>query len=175
MLPLRGQRFASRDIWQAHIKVPYLLLTDTADEPITMYHGVRQLLGSDTLKHWWAVDNEVAGQGKLEGLPLGVMDALELGVTNQPSSVTFHANVSEYITTLLSAASQVKSKWLMMQMTETHPERRKVRQAITAERWGEGEVRKLTPDRTASSVALEEAAWHALMVLGSLCCVRRCG
>ena len=63
MHPLRGQRFASRDIWQAHIKVPYLLLTDTADEPITMYHGVRQLLGSDTLKHWWAVDNEVAGQG----------------------------------------------------------------------------------------------------------------
>ena len=113
--------------------------------------------------------------GKLVGLPLGVMDALELGVTNQPSSVTFHANVSEYITTLLSAATQVKSKWLMMQMTETHPERRKVRQAITAERWGEGEVRKLTPDRTASSVALEEAAWHALMVLGSLCCVRRCG
>ena len=42
-------------------QVPYLLVTDTADEPITAYHGVRQLLASSTLMHWWAVDNEVRG------------------------------------------------------------------------------------------------------------------
>ena len=35
----------------------------------------------------------------------------------------------------------------MMQMTETHPERRKVRQAITHHGWGDGEVR-LTPERS---------------------------
>ena len=43
-----------------HIKVPYLLMTDTADDAITPYHGVKQLLTSSTLRHWWAVDNEVS-------------------------------------------------------------------------------------------------------------------
>ena len=129
-----------------HIRVPYLLMTDTADEAITPYHGVKQLLGSSTLHHWWAVDNEVLDQPKLEGLPLGVMDALEIGGASNPSSVAFHANVSEYIATLITSHSQPKRKWLMMQMTETHPERRVVRRAITHDTWGEGDVR-LTPER----------------------------
>lgn len=136
-----------RDV-HANIRVPYLLMTDTADEPITLYHGVRQLLSSGTLWHWWAVDNEVLDQPKLSSLPLGVMDALELGVRNQPNSVSFHANVSAYVSTLLASQRQPKSRWLMMQMTETHPERRRVRQAITAERWGDGEMR-LTPESRA--------------------------
>ena len=45
----------------------------------------------------WAVDNEVNDHPKLDGVPLGVMDAFELGVPNQPSSVAFHANVSAYV------------------------------------------------------------------------------
>jgi hypothetical protein len=110
--------------------------------------GRRQLLSSGTLWHWWAVDNEVLDQPKLSSLPLGVMDALELGVRNQPNSVSFHANVSAYVSTLLASQRQPKSRWLMMQMTETHPERRRVRQAITAERWGDGEMR-LTPESRA--------------------------
>ena len=110
-----------------HIQVPYLLMTDTADEAITSYHGVKHLLASKTLQHWWAVDNEVLDHPKLEGLPLGVMDALEIGTSGNANSVAFHANVSEYIATLIASHSQAKSKWVMMQMTETHPERRKVR------------------------------------------------
>lgn len=43
----------------SHIKVRYLLMTDTADEPITLYPAVRTLLKSKTLAHWYAVDNEV--------------------------------------------------------------------------------------------------------------------
>ena len=47
------------------------------------------------------------------------MDALELGQTSVPSSVSFHANVSEYIRHLIFSQAQPKSKWLMMQMTES--------------------------------------------------------
>mgnify|MGYP007045546901 CR=1 FL=1 len=72
--------------------------------------------------------------------------ALEIGGASNPSSVAFHANVSEYIATLITSHSQPKRKWLMMQMTETHPERRVVRRAITHDTWGEGDVR-LTPER----------------------------
>ena len=43
-----------------HITAPYLLITDTADEGITHYHAVDSLLSSRTLRHWWAVDNEVS-------------------------------------------------------------------------------------------------------------------
>ena len=130
----------------SHISVPYLLMTDTADEPITAYHGVKQLLSSNTMMHWWAVDNEVLDSEKLDSLPLGVMDALELGVTNNPGSVTFHANVSDYVRTLILSHAQPKSLWLMMQMTETHPERRRVRSTLISDRWGDHEVR-LTPER----------------------------
>ena len=89
---------------------------------VRMSLGCRQLLSSSTLQHWWAVDNEVLDQPKLEGLPLGVMDALELGVANNPRSVDFHANVSEYLSTIIASHQQIKNQWLMMQMTETHPE-----------------------------------------------------
>ena len=130
----------------SHIKVPYLLMTDTADEPITAYHGVKQLLASNTLRHWWAVDNEVLDHPKLEGLPLGVMDALELGAAADPRSVAFHANVSKYLSTLIESEQQTKGRWLMMQMTETHPERRRVRSSIVPDKWGDEEVR-LTPER----------------------------
>lgn len=128
-----------------HIRVPYLLMTDTADEPITAYHGVKMLLHSATLAHWWAVDNEVLDNPKLEGLPLGVMDALELGLKGNPTSVTFHANVSEYLSVLRASQAQAKSGWLMMQMTATHSERRRVRDTFTAA-WGDGDVR-LTPEQ----------------------------
>jgi hypothetical protein len=43
-----------------HITAPYLLITDTADEGITHYHAVDTMLSSRTLRHWWAVDNEVS-------------------------------------------------------------------------------------------------------------------
>lgn len=63
----------------SHIKVRYLLMTDTADEPITLYPAVRTLLESKTLAHWYAVDNEVLDHPKLDSIPLGVTDALEIG------------------------------------------------------------------------------------------------
>jgi hypothetical protein len=130
----------------AYVRVPYLLMTDTADDSITRYHGVQQLLQSPNLFHWWAVDNEVLDSPKLEGLPLGVMDALELGVRSNAHSVSFHANVSEYLSTLIRSQAQPKSEWLMMQMTETHAERRRVRSSFTAG-WGDGDVR-LTPEHS---------------------------
>ena len=125
----------------AHIRVPYLLMTDTADDSITHYPGVNHLLSSAQLFHWWAVDNEILDAPKLEGLPLGVMDALELGIKRSAPSVTFHANVSDYLATLIAAQQQPKSEWLMMQMTETHPERRRVR-ATFSPQWGApGDIR----------------------------------
>ena len=44
----------------AHIRVPYLLVTGTADEPITPGRWVSYILGSKQLWRWWAVDNELA-------------------------------------------------------------------------------------------------------------------
>ena len=73
------------------------------------------------------------------------MDAFELGKKGDPSSVSFHANATDYISTLRASHAQPKRKWLMMQMTETHPERRLVRSVFRGE-WGEGDVR-LTPER----------------------------
>lgn len=108
-----------------HIPSAYLLLTDTADEPITRTQLTETLLHSDKLRHWWAVDNEVLNSPKLDSIPLGVPDALELGVKGEPSSVSFHANTSEYIKTLRAAHAQPKHKWVMMQvalLTLTHPE-----------------------------------------------------
>lgn len=128
-----------------HIKVPYLLVSDTADEPITRYPAVDSLLESPTLYHWWAVDNEVLHQPKLSSIPLGVMDSLELGVRGRPDSVAFHARLDTYLSTILTSYEQPKTKWLMMQMTVTHPERRRVRQ-VFGPRWGDREVR-LTPER----------------------------
>ena len=67
-------------------------MTDTADDSITRYHGVQQLLSSPNVFHWWAVDNEVLDAPKLEGLPLGVMDALEL--VEKRRELTLRENVS---------------------------------------------------------------------------------
>ncbi len=78
-------------------------------------------------------------------MPLGVMDSLELGVRGQPQSVSFHANLADYLGTILAAQSQAKSSWLMMQMSITHPERKRVRDSFGPS-WGTGEVR-LTPER----------------------------
>uniref|UniRef100_A0A7S2BGB6 Uncharacterized protein n=1 Tax=Haptolina brevifila TaxID=156173 RepID=A0A7S2BGB6_9EUKA len=75
----------------AHIRGAYLLITDTADLSITHSSETDSLLGSDKLSHWWAVDNEVLDRPKIEGLPLGVMDSLEVGMKAQPGSVHFHA------------------------------------------------------------------------------------
>ena len=133
-LPLRPTSAFLQKV-HAHIRVPYLLMTDTADDSITHYPGVNHLLSSAQLFHWWAVDNEILDAPKLEGLPLGVMDALELGIKRSAPSVTFHANVSDYLATLIAAQQQPKSEWLMMQMTETHPERRRVR-ATFSPQWG---------------------------------------
>ena len=142
---LRPTRDFVRQV-HAHIRVPYLLLSDTADVSIAHGPDVDALLGERSqLRHWWAVDNEVLDSPKLEGLPLGVMDSLELGNKGQPRSVQFHANVTEYLRVLGASQRQRKSSWLMMQMTETHPERRRVR-AHFAKGWGDGEVR-LTAER----------------------------
>jgi len=131
----------------AHVKVPYLLISDTADEPITHYHAVDTMLASSTLAHWWAVDNEVLDNAKMTSVPLGVMDSLELGVKGKPSSVSFHAKTDAYLATLITSQAQPKSKWVMMQMSLTHSERRRVRAAFGAE-WGVGDVR-LTPESAA--------------------------
>lgn len=77
-----------------HIKHPYLLMSDVADGAITHSHETNALLASPNLWHWWGVDNEVLDEPKIDSLPLGVMDTLELGVRQQSSSVDFHANVS---------------------------------------------------------------------------------
>ena len=132
----------------SHIRVPYLLFTDTADEAIVRSNTVNSMLRSPTLYHWWACDNEVLDDEKLDSVPLGVMDSLELGRPGDPSSVVFHANHSTYLRTLLQSYTQTKSKWLMMQMTETHAERRRVRAVFSSQSqpWGDGEVR-LTPEQ----------------------------
>ena len=91
---------------------------------------------------------QVLDQPKLEGLPLGVMDSLELGRLRQPSSVAFHANVSEYLATLRAAQAQPKARWIMMQMTVTHPERRRVRSSFP-DAWGDSEVRSSRLDTAA--------------------------
>jgi hypothetical protein len=143
----------------AHIRVPYLLLSDTADEGITHAPPVDALLAAPTLRHWWACDNEVLDSPKLDSLPLGVMDSFELGEEGRPQSVAFHANVSAYLATLLAAHDQPKAGWLMMQMSETHAERHRVR-ATFGRGWGNGEVR-LTPEATGKL-----AVGEYLMALG---------
>ncbi|KAL1507661.1 hypothetical protein AB1Y20_007278 [Prymnesium parvum] len=129
-----------------HIGVPYLLMTDTADEPITHGGQTELLLRSPKLRHWWAVDNEVLDNAKVDSIPLGVMDAFEIGIRGDPSSVSFHANSSDYIATLRASHAQPKERWLMMQMSDTHPERRLVRAAFKS-KWGDGEVR-ITQERS---------------------------
>ena len=128
----------------AHIRVPYLLVTDTADEPITPGRWVSYILGSKQLWRWWAVDNELA-HPKLDSIPIGVADNLEPpGSLRQPDSAVFHANLTHYLLTLRHAQAQPKQQWLMLQMSDTHPERRRVRNTFRG--WhGEGEV-QLTPD-----------------------------
>ena len=122
-----------------HIRVPYLLLTDTADDPITPGKWTNQMLGSEQLWRWWAVDNEMS-HPKLESIPIGLADNLEPpGKPRQPASLVFHANLTTYLLTLRRALQQPKQAWLMMQMSDTHPERRRVRQVFKAWR-GEGEV-----------------------------------
>ena len=44
----------------SYIKGPYMLMTDTADEAIANRGQMIDLLRSQKLRHWWAVDNEVA-------------------------------------------------------------------------------------------------------------------
>ena len=127
-----------------HITVPYLLMTDTADGAITHGDLVDRLLGAPNLAHWWAVDNEVLDHPKIESVPLGVMDALEIGTAGRPDSVDFGGSISAYLTHLLACQGQPKTGWLMMQMSETHPERRRVR-ATFRSGWGSGEV-QLTPE-----------------------------
>ena len=126
------------------IRVPYMLISDTADEPITHYHAVDALLHSQTLRHWWAVDNEVLDSPKMSSVPLGVMDSFEIGVKGKPQTVTFDANIGSYLGTILAAQSQPKTLWLMMQMSITHPERRRVRAMFKAG-WGSAGIR-LTPE-----------------------------
>jgi len=123
--------------------VPYLLLCDTSDEPITHTPQYDELLRSSTLFHWWASDNEVLDSAKVDSLPLGIMDSLELGKAGNPDSVSFNANISDYLDTLRTAQAKPKTKWLMMQMTDTHSERRGMRKAF--EGWGDSMVR-LTPE-----------------------------
>ena len=53
--------------------------------------------------------------------------------------------MTEYLRTLIAAQAQPKAGWVMMQMTETHPERRRVRASFSAT-WGDNEV-SLTPER----------------------------
>jgi len=128
----------------AHIKVPYLLVSDTADDPITPGRWTNYMLGSSQLWRWWAVDNEMA-HPKLDSIPIGVSDNLEPpGKVRMPESVVFHANLTRYLETLRAAQAQPKQQWLMMQMSDTHPERRRVRHAFRGWR-GEGAV-QLTPD-----------------------------
>jgi hypothetical protein len=55
-------------------------------------------------------------------------------VRGLPNSVSFHANVTEYLSTILAAQSQPKTRWLMMQMTITHPERKRVRDGVRLSR-----------------------------------------
>ena len=97
-----------------HIRVPYLLLTDTADDPITPGKWTHQMLGSKQLWRWWAVDSEMS-HPKLESIPIGVSDNLELpGKVGRPNSVVFHANTSRYLLTLRRAQAQPKQAWPMV-------------------------------------------------------------
>jgi hypothetical protein len=66
--------------------------------------------------------------------------------TAEPSSVEFHSNTSAYLGTLRASQAQSKSQWLMMQMSETHPERRRVRSTF-GRGWGDATV-QLTPEST---------------------------
>ena len=92
-----------------HIRVPYLLLTDTADDPITPGKWTNQMLGSEQLWRWWAVDNEMS-HPKLESIPIGLADNLEPpGKPKQPASLVFHANLTTYLLTLRRALQQVRS------------------------------------------------------------------
>ena len=100
----------------------------------------------------------------------------------QPQSVSFHANVAEYLSTILAAQSQPKTRWLMMQMTITHPERKRVRDTLWPQKgpcmhvlttaraplfpqvrdtfgpeWGDGEVR-ITPENRWASRACKRSA-----------------
>ena len=91
-----------------HIRVPYLLLTDTADDPITPGKWTNQMLGSEQLWRWWAVDNEMR-HPKLESIPIGLADNLEPpGKPYQPESLVFHANLTTYLLTLRRALQQVR-------------------------------------------------------------------
>ena len=130
-----------------HIRVPYLLLTDTADDPITPGKWTNQMLGTEQLWRWWAVDNEIS-HAKLESIPIGVSDNLEPpGKPKQPESMVFHANTSRYLLTLRRAVQQPKQAWLMMQMSDTHPERRRVRQTFLKWRGEAEDIEvQLTPE-----------------------------
>ena len=100
-----------------------------------------------TLYRWWAVDSEVV-HPRVEPVPLGVTDNLEPpGKRRDASTVVFHANLTRYVHTLRRAQAQPKRRWLMMQMGDTHPERRRVRRWALRGGWhGEDDV-QLTPER----------------------------
>ena len=73
---------------ERHIPGPYLLITDTADTSIVRGSDVDAMLSSPKLFHWWAVNNEVVDSPKLEGLPLGIDDALEgPGMPGKPTGL----------------------------------------------------------------------------------------
>mgnify|MGYP006095626801 FL=1 len=148
-----------------HIRVPYLLITDTADDPIQPGRWTNLIADSKQLYRWWAVDNEMT-HPKLDSIPIGPPDNLEPpGKKGQASSIVFHANITKYLNTLRRAQAQPKSSWLMMQMADTHPERRRVRQTFKDWR-GEREV-QLTPDTSKKMSArqfLQEMGRHRFVL-----------
>lgn len=140
--PLRG----FLDNVHTHIRVPYLLLTDTSDGSIDRSNS-DVLLKSSTLFHWWASDNRVLDDSKISSVPLGIDDNLEPpGVKGDVQSVVFHANISLYLSTLQQIEAQPRTRWLMLQMSTTHEERRSIRK-IFGHSWGDSDI-KTTPERS---------------------------
>lgn len=130
----------------AHIRVPYLLLTDTSDHSIDRGNS-DLLLKSGKLFHWWASDNTVLDNSKITSVPLGVDDNLEPpGVKEKMDSVVFHANISLYLSTLQQIEAQPRTRWLMVQMSTTHDERRGIRK-IFDDSWGDSEIKATASER----------------------------
>lgn len=147
----------------SHIRVPYLLLTDTSDVSVT-HHNADALLNSSTLYHWWASDNEVVDSPKLSSVPLGISDNLEpQGLKGDRRSVLFHGNVTRYLAKLLEAESQPRTLWVMSQMSMTHGERRVVRD-LFGRSWGRSEIRVTTEGRMTSDRYLRSLGRHRFIL-----------